>query len=1242
MYFREEYPYMHPWRNTEEEETTWPSCSQGHRSSLSLETSEGGSICLVCFCNLISNPASPTVHVSYALSQLSLAISHPPFLQSLRSFHAHLLISPLVQALSSFDDEQIARQAIDLVDNLCDSDDPSVFGDFIARITERLSSAALSWSRRQVYPLHCLGVLLNRQTDNTSCHIKDKGALIANLVTGLQLPSEEIRGEIFFVLYKLAILQDVSGYGDETDNLLASCPKLLYISLEALMKTQSDEVRLNCVALLTVLAQRGYFEHSFVEDLISNRHTEANISKQGAEVRIDMPPLIILFAEAIKAPLLSSDPQVQIGTVDLIFHCMSWDSDSSKHIQALVEESIADYVFEILRLSGYKDPVVISCLRVLGLLSTAEKAFKQRLAVGFPTLVPILRYVAEVPFHPVQSQLLKLIWSCIFDCPGIVSRSQLEELVLVLTGMFKRHTSGEMGMLPEVFTMACSIFVALLKSPSSHSIPTLRTSLQEAMTNAILSCLCVPPRHPNELIVYSLYLLKEIYAYSHEDNLVIDMNNMELGNNVIELCKAHILPWLVKVVDGVEEEIILGVLETFHLILLQESDVHCKKFAESLASSSWFSLSFGCLGLFPTENMKWRVYLMLSSIIDRVLGHECGQPIRDAASYMPSDPLDLLFLLGQKSSHDLNLISCQSAVLSILYASSLYDERLADDKQVLASLEQYVLLNSSNFLDGIIDSVTMMQLVHLYSLFRGIAKISYQIPYSPEAEKLLLHLVVEKECNILCWRIHPRGLKWLFQQEGIIGHLSHEILSFCRSNGTKGTNIINHGTKIQMIEVEDIAKLVQADDNHGAILLVSLLKHLQEEVQPKTLFDDEVWFPVAIKLLEFLIPTIIADTCNHEGLLVLGIFSLILHHHSTNGVLPDASKAILLNTSLASKINNAICAACSKGYALVEHDAETVTGETLIFVLLLNFFSLRSLHALLPENLDWLSFLQSSPNGIQPLSFICICCHDLCRLMHFGSPPVKLVASHCLLEMMTTITDQRHNKHDELKCSMGYLKSVMSVLEGLVFNSDTRVAMNSALCLSMILGWEKLGMQEASVVRDGKWCRLVVEELVLSLTAPGLASTSFRNYHKPASKIAIALLRLDQVPKWMPSVFDHSCISGIIKNLSASNVSAEMARLFRELLIHDYLNAEQILGLNGVFQACRKHVYKDNYQKCNTEEHLEKVVAIPDDLSKISEFLLHLISSDCTEHVASGGVQTSDKKLLEEIEMFFQESSARE
>lgn len=62
-------------------------------------------------------------------------------------------------------------------------------------------------------------------------------------------------------------------------------------------------------------------------------------------------PLVNLFADAIKGPLLSTDSQVQIGTLNLIFYFLSL-SVSTQLCQVFVEEGVADYVFEILRLSG--------------------------------------------------------------------------------------------------------------------------------------------------------------------------------------------------------------------------------------------------------------------------------------------------------------------------------------------------------------------------------------------------------------------------------------------------------------------------------------------------------------------------------------------------------------------------------------------------------------------------------------------------------------------------------------------------------------------------------------------------------------------------------------------------------------------------------------------------------------------------------------------------------------------------
>lgn len=187
--------------------------------------------------------------------------------------------------------------------------------------------------------------------------------------------------------------------------------------------------------------------------------------------------------------------------------------------------------------------------------------------------------------------------------------------------------------------------------------------------------------------------------------------------------------------------------------------------------------------------------------------------------------------------------------------------------------------------------------------------------------------------------------------------------------------------------------------------------------------------------------------------------------------------------------------------------------------------------------------------------------------MHFGSPLVKLVTSYSLLELITRISDQRIRKCEELKCTIEYLKSVMAVIEGLVIYSDLRVAVNCGLCLSMILGWEILDTQEASVIGKNNWCRLIIEELATSMALPCLASKSFVNHQKPAICVAIALLKSQKAPGWIRSVFDDPCISGIIKNFACSNVSIETVILFQELLKSEFLKTEQIACLNRVLQV---------------------------------------------------------------------------
>lgn len=53
----------------------------------------------------------------------------------------------------------------------------------------------------------------------------------------------------------------------------------------------------------------------------------------------------------------------------------------------------------------------------------------------------------------------------------------------------------------------------------------------------------------------------------------------------------------------------------------------------------------------------------------------------------------------------------------------------------------------------------------------------------------------------------------------------------------------------------------------------------------------------------------------------------------------------------------------------------------------------------------------------------------------------------------------------------------------------------------------------------------------------------------------------------MRSVFDDTCISSIIQNLAANNLSTEIVLLFRALLNSEFLKMEQIASLNQLLQV---------------------------------------------------------------------------
>src|ERR1044072_9973798 len=98
-----------------------------------------------------------------------------------------------------------------------------------------------------------------------------------------------------------------------------------------------------------MLARRHLLQEECASDT-SYMSSSGGVNCKETDDGTNQSSLVNLFAEAIKGPMLSSDTQVQFGTLDLIFHYLSSVGTSGNQIQVLVEENIADYLFVILRL----------------------------------------------------------------------------------------------------------------------------------------------------------------------------------------------------------------------------------------------------------------------------------------------------------------------------------------------------------------------------------------------------------------------------------------------------------------------------------------------------------------------------------------------------------------------------------------------------------------------------------------------------------------------------------------------------------------------------------------------------------------------------------------------------------------------------------------------------------------------------------------------------------------------------
>lgn len=81
----------------------------------------------------------------------------------------------------------------------------------------------------------------------------------------------------------------------------------------------------------------------------------------------------------------------------------------------------------------------------------------------------------------------------------------------------------------------------------------------------------------------------------------------------------------------------------------------------------------------------------------------------------------------------------------------------------------------------------------------------------------------------------------------------------------------------------------------------------------------------------------------------------------------------------------------------------------------------------------------------------------------------------------------------------------------------------------------------------------------------------------------------------------------------------------------------ELTELVGTLQVCRKRKYSGNSRGESAEEYKKKAkaVTVMDDMGEVCEFLIDLMASESSLDRDPGGLQVGDKRLLEEVELFF-------
>ncbi|BBN03093.1 meiosis inhibitor protein 1 [Marchantia polymorpha subsp. ruderalis] len=826
-------------RNTELEHC----CRAGHSSSFLLHAESSGRICLQCLSNLISDRSSFLIHRIYAIDEFLTALKDDQFSTELMVYHVHLLITPLSEAIGSSDDAAFSKKIMDAVLVICqlgDSCGKSLVEEFLLQITNQISNRS-QWNPAQYHILHLLGLLLETycQENDDIPEIKNERSFFANLISGLQISGAEFQGEVLYVLYKVASFQN------GTEQILRHCPKVCEETIYALLKTDSDELRINSLALLNTLAERSVFKIKLSSE---SEDEGCRLPLNSGSTCNQTLSLANTFIEAMKVCLLSSDNQVQASALHLISVLYSDRICFQDELQDLVEGGILDYVVEVLRLSGDREALQSLALDVLILLSYAKLSFMRRFPLLIQTLIHVLEKTTDSPYYRLQSKILDLLSEGLAQSPGMLQTAPAEQLLSILSKLVEECKimmdqsveDGDDVRLPPTFTGLCSALALLIEDPRISLQPKTSHMLQTAASYAaILAAVDVKTNTDLSSLKAAVFLVHAVLGYNQRQILQNKSVSLIQGN-LVEVCERYVLPALKENLDMVEDvDLILIVFNTFTLILRTDiADHKADTFPQKLALNKVFTLAYELLARFPDPVLKDNLYRFLGSLISRLEGDRFEDHIVNAFQSLPSDLTSLLAVLEQRIKGQEQLISAQHAIIWILYTSSACNDRLASEAEIIPSLEQHLLVNKgSTLVDSSASKQTLIMFIELY-VGNKIPLEIRNISCSYEAEMMFDAILNNSDGISLLSAETPKTiLRWFLQRDSLREFTMRQLFAwftlaedmFLQEDKEVTSSSSDFlGGKRDSEHLRALSELI-AEEACGTILLVSLFHRVVDQ-----------------------------------------------------------------------------------------------------------------------------------------------------------------------------------------------------------------------------------------------------------------------------------------------------------------------------------------------------------------------------------------------------------------------------